>query len=299
MKKNKIIIGIISFIILIIAGILCISYIVSKSLSMPERDRVRSNPMKKIGLKYEEIEFNSCGNKIKGWYIPSEKNRFTVVYSHGYQGNRESSGLTSYDMMEHVNKMGGNFLAFDFSGEGESEGRVVTVGYREQNDLKEAISFVKKKSRAPIFLYGISMGAATTTCVAGTNPRGVSGSIVDSPFSNLKDYLSTNLSKWSNLPDFPFKPIILSMEENIAGVKLESVNPKGSVSNMNIPMLLIHGRGDPTIPYSESVKIYNNNKSKIKLKIINNNGHCKSLKENRQEYLSLFTDFINSNIGVR
>ena len=296
-KKKKELIGIgILISTIIVVGVLVLSYIVSMKLIMPERARVMSNPMKKIGLKYEDISFDSDGNKIKGWYIPSEKNKFTVVYSHGYKGNRESSSLTAYDMMKEVHRLGGNFLTFDFSGEGQSQGKIVTVGYREQQDLKNAIKYAKKKSKSPIFLYGISMGASTTVCVASKNPNGVIGAICDSPFSNLKEYLENNLSKWSGLPNFPFMPIIISMEEKIAGLDINKVDPRGYVKNLKIPMLIMHGKGDPKIPYTESIRIANNNKKYISLHIIDNNGHCQSLKKKRKQYLGYFDDFIEKNL---
>lgn len=293
--KNIIKISLILVIFISVISVFVISYIVSKSLSSPERTKIESNPKKEIGLEYDDISFISEGNKIKGWYVPSDKNRFTVVFSHGYQGNRESKSLSAYDVMEDVHKMGGNFLTFDFSAEGESEGKIVTVGYREQEDLKNAIKFAQTKSKAPIFLYGISMGAATTTCVASTSPEGVVGAIADSPFSNLKDYLEVNMSTWSGLPDIPFRPIIMAMEEHIAGVKLDQVDPKGSVKNLKISMMIIHGKGDKTIPYTESIKIANNNKS-IDLKIMDNEGHCKSLKHLKNQYLEYFNGFIESNL---
>ena len=204
----------------------------------------------------------SEGNKIKAWYIPAKENRFTLVYSHGYSSNREKSSVSTYNLAPIIHKMGGNFLSYDFSGEGESEGKTVTVGYREQEDLKNAIKEAHKKSKSPVFLYGLSMGAATTSIVAG-NSNNIAGAICDSPFSNLRNYLESNLEVWSGLPKYPFQPIILNMEEKIAGVKLDKVDPQNSVKKLKVPMLIIHGKGDEKIPYTESIKIAENNKKMI------------------------------------
>lgn len=296
MIKNKIIKRTIIATALIIAiAIFAISYFVSWKLITPEREKISSNPRKEIGLKYENISFMSKGNKIKGWYIPSKENRFTLVFSHGYGSNREKSSVSTYKLAPIIHKMGGNFLCYDFSGEGESEGKTVTVGYREQEDLKNAIKEAHEKSKSPVFLYGLSMGAATTSIVAGES-NNIAGAICDSPFSNLRDYLENNLSVWSGLPKYPFQPIILTMEEKIAGVKLSKVNPKNSVKKLKVPMLIIHGKGDEKIPYTESIKIANSNKKMIQLKIFENKGHCKSLETNKSDYINLITEFINKNI---
>lgn len=293
-KKRKTII--ISAVVIIIAAVIGISYYVSWKLITPERAKLKSNPKKEIGLDCEDISFTSKGNKIKGWYIPSKENRFTLVYSHGYSSNRENSSVSTYNLAPIIHRMGGNFLSYDFSGEGESEGKTVTVGYREQEDLKNAIKEAKKKSGSPVFLYGLSMGAATTSIVAGNSGSAIAGAICDSPFSNLRNYLETNLSVWSGLPNFPFRPIILTMEEKIAGVKLDRVNPQKEVQKLKVPMLIIHGKGDDKIPYTESIKVYENNKKMIKLKIFENRGHCKSFETNKKEYAELVEDFINSNL---
>lgn len=291
MKKKKIFKILISISVLIVVAILGISYKVSNKLITPERELIQTNPKDKIGLDYKNIEFKSEGNNIKGWYIPSKENKFTIVYSHGYGGNRESNSLSTYDIIPEIHKMGGNFMSFDFSGEGQSTGKNVTVGYREQKDLINAIKEAKRISSAPVILYGISMGAATPAIVA-SNSNNIAGAICDSPFSNLRYYLESNLSVWTHLPDFPFKPIILGMEENIAGVKLEKVDPMGEVKKLKVPMLIIHGKGDDKIPYTESIKIASQNKNMIKLEIFDNNGHCQSLHEKRNEYLKSFIKFV-------
>lgn len=297
MKKNKIIKrSVIALIALLITAVFAISYFVSWKLISPEREKITSNPKKEIGLDYEDISFMSEGNKIKAWYIPAKENRFTLVYSHGYSSNREKSSVSTYNLAPIIHKMGGNFLSYDFSGEGESEGKTVTVGYREQEDLKNAIKEAHKKSKSPVFLYGLSMGAATTSIVAG-NSNNIAGAICDSPFSNLRSYLESNLEVWSGLPKYPFQPIILNMEEKIAGVKLDKVDPQNSVKKLKVPMLIIHGKGDEKIPYTESIKIAENNKKMIQLKLFENKGHCKSLESNRDEYINLITNFINSNLN--
>lgn len=290
--KKKIMKSTAALLALSVIGTLGISYKVSSILTNPKRLPLVSNPKAKLDLDYEDVEFNSGDNKLKGWYVPSNKNRFTLIYSHGYGQNRECIDYDAYDIMELAHKMGGNFLSFDFSAEGESEGKMVTVGYREQEDLKSAIKFAKEQSNSPIVLHGISMGAATTTLVASYS-EDIVGSIVDSPFSNLRDYLEDNLTVWTKLPKKPFQPVIMAMEEGLAGISMDKVNPIDSVKNLKTPMLIMHGKGDDVIPYTESERIAANNREKIELKIMENKGHCMSLKILKKEYLKNFEEFLN------
>ncbi len=284
----KIIIGVIVIVFLIYI----ISWIVGYIMTRPKRAKLKYNPKEKLGVDYEDIEFKSGKNLIKGWYIPCKDNRFTIVYSHGYLENRESSTIDIYRVIEEMRKLGANILCFDFSGSGESEGYCVTCGYREKMDLMNAIDFAKTKSTAPIFIYGISMGAATTALVTSERDD-IAGAICDSPFSNLKSYLSANLGVWTHLPKFPFQPIIFRAMEKTAGLTLDKVVPAESVKNSKVPILLMHGKGDHLIPYTESEKLKETNPDMVTLDIIENNGHCKSLEKERDRYMENVSNFIN------
>lgn len=276
-------------IVLIIYGV---SMFIGFRMTKPKRLEIKSNPKEKLGIDYKDIEFMSGENKIKGWYIPSETNRFTIVYSHGYLENRETFTIDIYRIIEEMRPLGANILTFDFSGSGESDGECVTCGYREKEDLLKAIEFAKTKSDAPIIAYGISMGAATTALVTSESDD-IVGAICDSPFSNLKEYLSKNLSAWTHLPKFPFQNIIFKSMESTSGLTLDKVVPADSVKNTKVPILLIHGKGDHLIPYTESLKLKEINPDKTEVHIIENNDHCKSLEKERDLYMKYVTEFID------
>ena len=279
-------------IIIIVFLTFIFSWFIGYKMTKPKRLKIKSNPKEKLGVDYENIEFKSGKNTIKGWYIPSEENRFTVVYSHGYLENRESFTIDIYRVIEEMRSLGGNVLCFDFSGSGESDGPCVTCGYREKKDLMKAIDFAKTKSNAPIIIYGISMGAATTALVTSERDD-IAAAICDSPFSNLKEYLSMNLGVWTHLPKFPFQPIIFKAMEKTSGLSLDKVVPAESVKNSKVPILIMHGKGDHLIPYTESVKLKKLNPDMVTLDIIENDDHCKSLEKQRDRYMENISNFID------
>lgn len=121
--------------VIVAVFVIAVSIYVGYKMTKPERAPIVTDPKEALELDFEDIEFTSEGNKIKGWYIPSEKDRFTVVYSHGYLENRESPTMNLYNIMLEIHNLGGNLLTFDFSGSGVSEGNCVTCGYRESKDL--------------------------------------------------------------------------------------------------------------------------------------------------------------------
>ncbi|WP_180946922.1 alpha/beta hydrolase [Peptostreptococcus faecalis] len=292
MKTFLIIFALLIIIVLVAVGIIANKF--AHELSNPQRTYNESNPKNAIGMDYENVEFTSKGNKIKGWYIPAENARFNFVFAHGYTENKECKEFEMYDLVKKINSMGGNFLSFDFSGEGESEGNIVTCGYREKDDLREAISFIKQKSDKPVFSYGISMGAVASILQA-EGQNNVRGVIADSPFSSMRDYLNENLGVWTPLPSF-FHPILIKTLEKISNISVDEVEPVKSIKNVNVPVLLIHAKGDEMIPYAESQKIYNANKEKVIFKLMDNYGHRLSFSKNKDEYTDLLQSFIEANL---
>lgn len=279
--------------VLVIYLTVYISKKISLKLSSPTRTPIESNPKLELGLEYENIEFMSDKNAIRGWYIRCDKPKFTLVYSHGYMENRESKILPAYEFFEFINFIGGNILTFDYSGQGESDGSDTKSGYREQYDLIEAVKFAKLKSDLPIFIHGISMGASIGI-MAISKMSNISGLICDSPFSNLREYLKYNLKVWTKLPTIPFNFLIIKFMEKKSGFRADEISPIDAIKNVDIPVLLYHGRGDRVIPYLESQKIYLNNKKNIEFHIIDSQGHCKSFKKCRKEYCEIYVGFLNS-----
>ncbi|KAJ51049.1 pimeloyl-ACP methyl ester carboxylesterase [Clostridium tetanomorphum] len=74
-------------------------------------------------------------------------------------------------------------------------------------------------------------------------------------FSDLKDYLNNNIKVWMGLQKFPFPLMVIINFKLIYGVDYSKVSRLNSVSKINIPIFIIHGKKDVTIPYTESVKI--------------------------------------------
>jgi cephalosporin-C deacetylase-like acetyl esterase len=79
-----------------------------------------------MNLKNEKLKCSMVAPTAK-----SDTKRPCVVYMHGNAGNK-------YEGQSHMNDlipMGLDLFTFDFSGCGNSEGKWVTLGYKEKDDL--------------------------------------------------------------------------------------------------------------------------------------------------------------------
>lgn len=260
----------IALFILILFIIVLISIYVGIKLTKPKRECIEKTP-KDYGLVYENVLFHTFNDNtlLKGWWIPSQynkninKNEETVIFAHGYGNSRCLKDISILNLAKTLVEQGYNVLTFDFRSSGESEGKICSIGEKEKFDLLRAIEFAKKEKKSKnIYLIGWSMGA-TVSILAGVESKYVNKIIADSPFASLKDYVKENLPKWSNLPKFPFTPIILGIIPILLKVKVDNVSPVKAVANLKDKyLLLIHSKDDTTIPYNESKIIYERVKDK-------------------------------------
>lgn len=282
----------------IIAGVallaLLISVIVGIILTRKARQPISDNPANH-GLSYEDIAFMSHDGKteLKGWLIhPAMEPKLTIIMSHGYGGNRHEPNVGFMRLAKSFVKRGYRVVMFDFRNAGHSGGRMTTVGVKEKLDLLGAIHWVKTNTEEPILLYGISMGAATSL-LAGSMTDDVIGIIADSPYSDLRDYLSKNLPVWTKLPHFPFTPLILQLMPRLVGLNLGEASPISVLKHIHPkPILFIHGDTDSAIPFTESIKMHEKHPDAFSLWITKGADHVKSFELHTEEYLEKVIEFI-------
>ncbi|WP_396128085.1 alpha/beta hydrolase [Exiguobacterium mexicanum] len=266
-----------------------ISAHIGDQLTSPERETLTFTP-KTLGVKYENITIESEDQQdLYGWWIPHPTPRATIVFAHGYGKNREQTDLPLKELIPEFHEQGYQFLTFDFRGSGISEGDRVTVGAKEQSDLAAAIAYAKERSDGPIVLYGVSMGAATALATA--DETDVAAVIADSPFSDLRGYLETNLPVWSDLPNFPFTPVIMTVTPWFTGLDADVVKPIDDMPQIEAPVLLIHSQGDDAIPVSESEQLAAAGED-VELWVTENDGHVQSHRSFQTEYRQTVFEFL-------
>jgi pimeloyl-ACP methyl ester carboxylesterase len=133
-----------------------------------------------------------------------------IIYCHGNAGNKidiiEIFDFLLWDF---------NICSFDFSGAGNSEGDYVTLGFKEKDDIKSVVNFLRNELHIKkIIIYGRSMGAVSALRYAVTDPT-IKAIVLDSPFSNFHKLCADIL-----LNKFYMPSIISSFLINLARNKI-------------------------------------------------------------------------------
>jgi fermentation-respiration switch protein FrsA (DUF1100 family) len=198
----------------------------------------------------QKVEFEAEGNTLHGWYCLAKKPIASVLYCHGNSGNITSSAPNIHKLTE----VGINFFTFDYRGFGKSEGRPTVRGL-----LRDARAAAEEHDRIrpealPSILYGHSLGGAVAIQLTRLHEFG--GIILQSTFTNLKEMAQVK---------FPGTPVHM-----VAGGELDSLS---TIKDVELPLLLVHGTDDPTVPSWMGEQLFEACRTGRELVLVNGGAH--------------------------
>ncbi len=253
-----------------------------------------SYPPSDVGLHYEDVTFlTSDGIEIKGWFIPAEDPKGTIILCHGY-GTERSDCLA---WAKFLRRGGYSALLFDFRGHGESGGRYCSLGYYEREDLRAAVNYLKKRGENSIGAMGFSMGG-TVALMAGAEDPDLLAVVTDGAYLSLHSVVASFAKKYFRAPKYPFIPPAIWT----AGLRLR-FNPRevhlrkhvGSISPR--PILLIHGGEDREVLLSDAEAIYEAAGEPKELWVVSGANHASTYSVAREKYEEKVVGFLNRALG--
>ena len=173
---------------------------------------------------------------------------------HGNAGNKFEG--ESYVPIVLPNGM--DLFAFDFSGCGNSQGDFVTLGWKEQEDLKAVLQHLSDQGNTSgVALWGRSMGGATALLYDGSaSPIPVKALVIDSSFSNFAEVAQHTITSSMNAPPQLFQMfwpmVVQAINEKTGGLNLETLKPVDSCPSRTTAVLFLHAIDDQLIPMDHS-----------------------------------------------
>ena len=143
---------------------------------------------------------------------------------------------------------------------GDSEGKYITFGAKEQWDVQQWAVYVseRNKEKLPIYLYGQSMGAAAVLMASGhTLPAEVKGLIADCGFQSMEGQMRDMAANWFHLHHIP----LLLMELDwfcslLAGFHMKDADTAEAMKKNTRPVLFFHGEKDTYVYPNNSFQNY-------------------------------------------
>jgi fermentation-respiration switch protein FrsA (DUF1100 family) len=198
----------------------------------------------------EAAEFEASGGvTLRGWYIPHAGSAKTIIVCSGANGSLDADVHVAPWLYE----AGYNVLLFNWRAHGNSEGKVVTLGFNERYDLIAAVQFAKSKGAERVGVLGFSLGGTVAIATAAVY-EDINAVVADSPFVFVLSAVAGGLIERGVLQGLSFllarlfvSTACLRTQLNLFDIDLarwiNRVAPR--------PLLLIFGDQDVIVPPSE------------------------------------------------
>lgn len=203
------------------------------------------------------------GKRLSAVYLPNEKARYTILYSHG---NAEDLGGLR-PILDEICKLGFNVFAYDYQGYGTSEGRASeTCAYEDVEAAYDYLTTEMGLAPGQIISYGHSVGSAVAIDLAARKPVGAL--ICESAFI-------TAFRVVTRMPILPFDKF-----KNLA-----------KIGKVNCPVLIAHGKQDRVVASWHGEKLFALARQPKRLFLIERAGHDDVMMFAGKQYLEALREF--------
>ncbi len=232
------------------------------------------------------------GLKLRGRYYHAKDGAPLAICCHGYRSTGPRDFCAGSAMfLEH----GVNVLLIDERAHGKSEGTVISFGINERQDVLSWARYAERRfGSVPMFLVGISMGAATVLLASELDfPGSLRGIMADCPYASPRGIISS-VSQSMHFPKFCM--IFAVCGAKILGhFDLIKISAADTVKKSRVPILIVHGLGDDFVPPYMSEEIASACPDKVERITFPGAAHAMSYFTDKEKYRSAVLDFIDKN----
>lgn len=231
------------------------------------------------------------GLKLHGYWIPAEEPRGTILLAHGYR----STILVDFGLaFAFYHALGMNILVPHQRAHAQSEGRYITFGVKESEDMKCWIDYHNKTyGNIQMILSGLSMGASTVLYLADQNlPENVKCIIADCGFTSPKDILDKVYRSVVHLPSGPSLWAADLFARVFAGFSLTEKDTRDVLKKAKLPVLMIHGLSDDFVPSDMTRQGYDSCFGAKEILLVEGAGHGTSFLVDKQTYITRVVAFL-------
>lgn len=242
-----------------------------------------------FGATYEDVHFTSKdGTQLNGWFIPAiGPAKGTVIHFHGNAENMTNH----YFFVYWLPKEGFNLFVFDYRGYGASSGKPDRTGMVE--DSIAAINYIRQRPDVNphrILVFGQSLGGAIAlAAVAQDSKEGIRAVVVESAFASYRSIAREKLAAiWITWPfQWPLAWLLISDAQSPLPV-IKKIAP--------VPLLVIHGDDDRTVPYKQGQLIYQEASPPKEFWTVTGGHHTEAFTRYAKEYRPKLVNFFEAQL---
>ena len=232
----------------------------------------------------------SDGATLVGHWYPAEHPRRVIVAMHGWRSgwNMDFQAITDF-----WRDNGSSILFAEQRGQGDSDGDYIGMGVLERFDCADWAAWAAEKSgNLPLYLAGVSLGAATVLMAANLPlPECTCGIMADcgytSPEAVLRHVSTHNL----HLPYCLHARTVDRLFRKKLHIGPAECSATEALRETRIPVLFFHGTADTFVPMEMTYENYAACASPKRLLIVPGAGHGLSYSTDTEGYQRMVLDF--------
>ncbi len=215
-----------------------------------------------------------------------------LIAIHGYTGEREHM----YAYARFYAEKGYNILTPDMRSHGDSEGKLIGMGWLDKEDVKLWIDYILDiDPEAEIVLHGVSMGGATVMMTSGEDlPDNVKAIIDDCGYTSVWDEFTDEARYLFHISQFPILYTASAISKVRAGYSFQEASAIEQVKKTRIPIFFIHGSEDNFVNTDMVYSLYDACPTQKDLYVVEGAGHGQSLYLDPDLYFDKVFSFIDS-----
>ena len=261
------------------------------NLIMPEEWREYDEPAY-FNERWHTKSYDNLELKATHFFPDGEDGHNWAIVVHGYGCTEENSWYIANTYLA----WGYHVLTPNLRASGDSEGKYLTLGYKESRDILQwANEVVRYDNKARIVLHGVSMGAVGVMLAVAApevNPQ-ITACIEDSGYTSAYHLLALKLEESFSLPAFPAMNFVNWRTKRRADFSLYAADPLSVMHRVKTPILFIHGAKDILVPPYMADLLYNACQSPTKdIFIAENSLHGVACQMDEEQYYAKVHDFL-------
>lgn len=204
------------------------------------------------GLEEKVLQLKTTdGLRLTAYEVEVDAPKAVLIF---LSGIHNPSVTAFYPHAAWLKEEGYASLLLEMRAHGLSEGSLIGLGLTEHKDVQAAVDYIRETPRyqkAPIVVFGLSMGGATAINAIGQIPE-IQGLISLSAFSSVADMFAGNMEEMG-MPSLyiqiqkPFARFYTTLKY---GISTYALQPKTQIANLRQrPALLIHSTKDSQVSY--------------------------------------------------
>ena len=214
------------------------------------------------------------------------------ILFHGYRGYMERDMCGA---VERCFGVGHSALLVDQRASGHSDGHVITFGVKESGDVHLWIDAVAQRYGAdhPVYIGGVSMGAATVLLAAGAGfPPQVKGVLADCGYTR-GDVIIKKVIRQLKMPAGLLYPLVRLGAILYGGFDPNRADATAAAARITVPVIFFHGDTDDFVPCEMSRENYDACAAKKTLVITPGAGHGLCYPADPEGYIAAVKAFYN------